>query len=193
MFPTEEVHVRRFTLPIVVAALLLSAAPASAQPPKDPSRVTCDGLSVTHHVHRARALLRDAYDLDRYPGKPDRSAINKAQAHKRCLNVPPAKFAIHEYRAKLVARFEEYAELRRITPYDCGSHGFFAIPCYVVDCESGFDWGAVNSSSGAFSAYQFLPSTYAGVCERCDRSRADLHLAASRVWARSGGSEWACA
>ena len=63
----------------------------------------------------------------------------------------------------------------------------------MVACESNYNWGAVNPSSGAFSVYQFLPSTYAGVCRACDRSRLDLHYAAGVVWARSGGSEWVCA
>jgi hypothetical protein len=79
-------------------------------------------------------------------------------------------------------------KLADLTPY-----GEWAIPEYVVMCESGGDWGAVNPSSGARGPYQMLPSTYAGVCETCGWERRDQHLAAGRVWARSGGSEWVCA
>lgn len=84
-------------------------------------------------------------------------------------------------------------ELRALTPYDCGSHGHFAIPCPVVECESEYRWSAVNPSSGARSVYQMLPSTYYGVCSSCDWSHMDQHRAAGAVWARSGGSEWVCA
>lgn len=104
---------------------------------------------------------------------------------------------LSDFRTKRRRLFEQYRasqqEIAKLTPYDCGSYGSFAIPCYVVDCESHFDWNAVNPSSGARSVYQMLPSTYGGVCDTCDWSQPDQHLAASRVWARSGGSEWSCA
>lgn len=80
-----------------------------------------------------------------------------------------------------------------MTPYAGPNGTRWAIPWYVVACESGGDWGAYNASSGATGPYQMLPSTYAGVCETCDWSKPDQHLAASRVWARSGGGEWSCA
>ena len=79
-------------------------------------------------------------------------------------------------------------ELEALTPY-----GPWAIPEYVVMCESGGDWSAVNPSSGAAGAYQLLPSTYYGVCRSCNWSHLDQHRAARAVWERSGGSEWVCA
>jgi len=89
--------------------------------------------------------------------------------------------AFYEHRAYML-------ELEALTPY-----GPWSIPEYVVMCESGGDWGAVNSSSGATGAYQLLPSTYYGVCTSCDWSHIDQDRAARIVWLRSGGSEWACA
>src|SRR5262249_35173370 len=38
--------------------------------------------------------------------------------------------------------------------------GPYSIPTYIVMCESGGDYGAVNPSSGAGGAYQILPSTW---------------------------------
>lgn len=93
-------------------------------------------------------------------------------------------------------RLEEREEQERIaalTPYDCGSAGSFAIPCYIVECESGYSWSAVNPTSGAFSPYQFLPSTYAAYCTTCDRSREDLHRAAGELYREAGGAPWVCA
>ena len=46
--------------------------------------------------------------------------------------------------------------VRRLTPYECGSHGRFAVPCSIVQRESRYSWGAYNSSSGARGPYQFL-------------------------------------
>ena len=39
--------------------------------------------------------------------------------------------------------------------------GPYSIPTYIVMCESGGNYGAVNPSSGAGGAYQILPSTWA--------------------------------
>lgn len=183
-----------------MVAALVSASVAAAHPESSPSKghpATTDGLSVVHHVKRFHKLIRSAYDPQRWQVGPQRSAIRKAQAHKRAVRIAKVRGQLSDFRTRHRRLFRQVQAseeaLASITPYDCGVHGSFAIPCYVVECESHFDWGAVNPSSGAFSAYQFLPSTYAGVCETCDRSRPDLHLAASRVWARSGGSEWECA
>ena len=35
--------------------------------------------------------------------------------------------------------------------------GPYSIPTYIVMCESGGDYGALNPSSGAGGAYQILP------------------------------------
>lgn len=182
-------------------AVLAFASVAAAQPQYDTDKTpyTSDRKTLAHHTHRAKALIDTAYSHDRWrdPTPVRTSEKRRWQAHRRAILHPPARFAISEYRDAKRRSFERHREARleveRLTPYDCGSHGSFAIPCYVVACESGYNWGAVNSSSGARGPYQILPSTYAGVCERCDWSRPDQHLAASRVWARSGGSEWVCA
>src|SRR5205807_9109143 len=40
------------------------------------------------------------------------------------------------------------------------SSGGYVIPSYIVQCESGGNWHAVNPSSGAGGAYQIMPSTW---------------------------------
>jgi hypothetical protein len=74
--------------------------------------------------------------------------------------------------------------------------GPFAIPTYIVMCESGGNYGAVNPSSGAGGAYQILPSTwslYGGQGAPQDASKAEQDRIAGQIWADSGGSAWACA
>jgi hypothetical protein len=71
----------------------------------------------------------------------------------------------------------------------------YSIPSSIVQCESGGDWGAVNSSSGAAGAYQILPSTwaaYGGTGSPEDASPAEQSAIAARIYATQGPSAWTC-
>jgi len=73
--------------------------------------------------------------------------------------------------------------------------GPYSIPTYIVMCESGGDYGAVNPSSGAGGAYQILPSTwelYGGQGEPQNASKAEQDRIAAEIWADSGPSAWVC-
>jgi septal ring factor EnvC (AmiA/AmiB activator) len=73
--------------------------------------------------------------------------------------------------------------------------GPYSIPTYIVMCESGGDYGAVNPSSGAGGAYQVLPSTwelYGGKGEPQNAPKAEQDRIASEIWADSGPSAWVC-
>ena len=74
--------------------------------------------------------------------------------------------------------------------------GPYSIPAYIVMCESGGDYGAVNASSGAGGAYQILPSTwqlYGGQGEPQNAPKAEQDRIAAEIWADSGGGAWVCA
>jgi septal ring factor EnvC (AmiA/AmiB activator) len=74
--------------------------------------------------------------------------------------------------------------------------GPYTIPAYIVMCESGGDYGAVNPSSGAGGAYQILPSTwglYGGAGEPQSAPKAEQDRIAAEIWADSGGGAWVCA
>jgi len=73
--------------------------------------------------------------------------------------------------------------------------GPYTIPTYIVMCESGGNYGAVNPSSGAGGAYQILPSTwelYGGQGEPQNAPKAEQDRIASEIWADSGSSAWVC-
>jgi multidrug efflux pump subunit AcrA (membrane-fusion protein) len=73
--------------------------------------------------------------------------------------------------------------------------GPYSIPTYIVMCESGGDYGAVNPSSGAGGAYQILPSTwslYGGQGAPQDAPKAEQDRIAAEIWADSGPSAWSC-
>ncbi|HUB99571.1 MAG TPA: transglycosylase family protein [Solirubrobacterales bacterium] len=73
--------------------------------------------------------------------------------------------------------------------------GPYSIPTYIVMCESGGDYSALNPSSGAGGAYQILPSTwelYGGKGEPQTASKAEQDRIAAEIWADSGTSAWVC-
>jgi hypothetical protein len=65
-------------------------------------------------------------------------------------------------------------------------------PESIKQCESGGDYGAVNPSSGAYGAWQILPSTSAAY--GCDMSTpAGQDACASEIWdGGSGAGQWVC-
>ena len=74
--------------------------------------------------------------------------------------------------------------------------GPYTIPTYIVMCESGGNYGALNPSSGAGGAYQILPSTwdlYGGQGAPQDAPKEEQDRIAAEIWADSGGSAWVCA
>jgi peptidoglycan hydrolase CwlO-like protein len=73
--------------------------------------------------------------------------------------------------------------------------GPFSIPSYIVMCESGGNYGAVNPSSEAGGAYQILPSTwrlYGGQGEPQNAPKAEQDRIAAEIWADSGPGAWVC-
>ena len=74
--------------------------------------------------------------------------------------------------------------------------GPYSIPTYIVMCESGGNYSALNPSSGAGGAYQILPSTwdlYGGEGVPHEASKGEQDRIAAEIWADSGGSAWVCA
>ena len=74
--------------------------------------------------------------------------------------------------------------------------GNWAIPSAIVMCESGGNYHAVNSGSGAGGAYQIMPSTwrtYGGKGRPQDGSKAQQDHVASQIWHDSGPGAWTCA
>ena len=129
-----------------------------------------------------------------------RDKISKA-ARKRlsrlvqCQHTPQAK-----RNAKRLGR--KLAKIRRywlaVTPYRCNGTRF-AIPCYIVSCESSFQNLSPNSAS-ASGYYQFIRSTWhsTGGGQYADEayraSKAEQDIVAARLWSGgAGASHWDCA
>jgi septal ring factor EnvC (AmiA/AmiB activator) len=74
--------------------------------------------------------------------------------------------------------------------------GPYSIPTYIVMCESGGNYSALNPSSGAGGAYQIIPSTwelYGGKGLPHEAPKAEQDRIAAEIWADSGPSAWVCA
>jgi septal ring factor EnvC (AmiA/AmiB activator) len=74
--------------------------------------------------------------------------------------------------------------------------GPYSIPTYIVMCESGGNYSALNPSSGAGGAYQIIPSTweaYGGKGAPHEAPKAEQDQIAAEIWADSGPSAWVCA
>ena len=73
--------------------------------------------------------------------------------------------------------------------------GPYSIPTYIVMCESGGNYSALNASSGAGGAYQIIPSTweaYGGKGAPHEAPKAEQDRIAAEIWADSGPSAWVC-
>lgn len=95
-----------------------------------------------------------------------------------------------------IKRMKYERRIRAVAPYECGGGIRSAIPCYIPECESEYDFGAVNPSSGAGGFYQFLPSTWRALGGRGLPQYAppmEQHEIAGRYYAMDGGSPWDCA
>ena len=74
--------------------------------------------------------------------------------------------------------------------------GPYAIPTYIVMCESGGNYRALNPSSGAGGAYQIIPSTwraYGGKGLPHQASKAEQDRIARIIWENDGPNAWSCA
>ena len=74
--------------------------------------------------------------------------------------------------------------------------GPYSIPTYIVMCESGGNYAALNASSGAGGAYQIIPSTwaaYGGEGLPHQASKAEQDRIAALIWANDGPGAWVCA
>ena len=75
------------------------------------------------------------------------------------------------------------------------SSGGYSIPSSIVQCESGGNYSAVNSQSGAGGAYQIMPSTwhaYGGQGLPQDAPKSEQDAIAAKIYSTVGPSAWVC-
>lgn len=100
-------------------------------------------------------------------------------------------------RAPATTVYEPPAPQGRTTGRGSEPAGGDVPPDYIKQCESGGDYRAVNPSSGAGGAWQFLPSTWrsvGGTGLPQNATPAEQDYRASILWDNGrGASHWVCA
>lgn len=140
-----------------------------------------------------RNIVRDGLST----GKPvtDAVMVSSIRVYQRTLwpyVPPPAPAPVAEPTSSYSA---PQAPAQAPTATTSSYSGGYSIPSYIVQCESGGNWSAVNASSGAGGAYQILPSTwqaYGGQGLPQDASPAEQSRIAAEIYAASGPSQWSC-
>jgi hypothetical protein len=160
-----------------LALVLFAAAPAQA--------AKCPAKYSRADFHRA---AEKAYDGHQKTTRHERRTLKRVV---KCQKRPRASAKVirthlQRYRGGHLRRIA----VRRVAPYECGSHGRFAVPCSIVQRESRYSWGAYNSSSGARGPYQFLGWRVPWPV-RSAADRLAHHRMAARLWAGgAGASHW---
>lgn len=188
------------TVIVALTAVSSSASTTAAEPV--PERCTTTAF---------RPFAAEVWEANWRRGAPKRSTIQAKRARLRCA--PPAHrrameraWAYHrgrylEWRAGKLREQARKRRLDRATPY-----GKWAIPVYIVMCESRGDFRAYNSGyephgpgSGPGGAYQIIAQTWAAYGGRAFAAVASeatplaQHIVAGRIWSAVGGSAWECA
>jgi septal ring factor EnvC (AmiA/AmiB activator) len=125
----------------------------------------------------------------------------RAEARARAAEVADARAAEQAALGELQDRISGWElEIRQEAAEELGDGAYlggpYAIPTYIVMCESGGNYRAYNSSSGAGGAYQIIPSTwraYGGEGLAHQASKAEQDRIAGLIWEDVGPSAWSCA
>ena len=149
------------------------------------------------------AGLKDRIDQESRRLEAARNEIERtrAEADRRAAEVADAKAAEQADLSELQDRISGWElEVRKQAAAELGDGAYlggpYAIPTYIVMCESGGNYRAVNPSSGAGGAYQILPSTwaaYGGKGLPQNASKAEQDRIAALIWANDGPGAWSCA
>lgn len=167
--------------------------------------------AVAHELRRVATLKErvDAYDARLATARSEVASVREGAeaAGSRLHAVEAARSAalatlkseigtwVSEIQAAKAAEAERISAAEAETTVERWLGGPYSIPTYIVMCESGGNYAAVNGSSGAGGAYQILPSTwklYGGQGAPEDAPKAEQDRIAGEIWADSGPSAWVC-
>lgn len=207
---------RRIALLIVVLAAIVSMASFAIAAPsttKGHSGATHSGQQRTCTVEEFELWSAKVWDQARWRrGEPPESTIAAQRKWLSCAANPKSRRKMQAAWKELRTDYYSARSARlwrnRVTPYyGCTSLGGchrWAIPAYIVDCESG---GRYHSSSAPNGAYSLLaaplqgvptweswrPGWAAGYSLPYEAPAKAQDEAAHRLWVAYGSSPWECA
>ena len=146
--------------------------------------------------HDARAYQRAYHAVARTYGSraPGRNIIRDGEASGRPVTHADVRRSISVLRRMLYG-MPAATSVPITAPKPIYYGGGYSIPAYIVQCESGGNWRAVNPSSGAGGLYQILPSSwaaYGGTGLPQNATPGQQSLIAARIYAAVGASAWTC-
>lgn len=140
------------------------------------------------HSQQFPAFSGHVWDTSRWQrSAPKPSAVQAAQHIFRCARHP---FPLRRKWERDRLAFGRYRQLRQVAPYP-GGGTWWAIPWYIVSCESGGDWMAANPTSDARGPYELLDQgePYPAVTWK---QKMENHRIAADLYAESGAAPWVC-
>lgn len=165
---------------LVVAALLVPALASGNEGTKGNGLSYCE----ENYLDLYQQVDPDGPNIVK-DGLPDGSAPNDERVCRKVDILVDIKEAQEAAEAAPVAESTGTSEVT-----SAGTSSGYAIPDYIVQCESGGDYSAQNPS-GAYGAYQIMPSTAASY--GCDLSTpAGQDACAAEIYATEGASPWSC-
>jgi peptidoglycan hydrolase CwlO-like protein len=158
---------------------------------------------VADHVRQVADLKQEA-DAEAQRLSAERASLEASQqaANQAAAAVTAARAqteaSLSDAKGQLAELEQQLAEQEALSGAGNPAYlgGPYSIPTYIVMCESGGNYHALNASSGAGGAYQILPSTwlaYGGQGAPQDAPKAEQDRIAAMIWRDSGPSAWACA
>jgi septal ring factor EnvC (AmiA/AmiB activator) len=152
--------------------------------------------AASHHERIASVKAEIDEQTGRLEAAHTAFAAAEAEAQQRIAAVDEARAAAQSDLSEVQGTIEELEQEQLESSGASYEGGPYAIPTYIVMCESGGNYRALNPSSGAGGAYQILPSTwraYGGAGLPHQASKAEQDRIAAMIWRDSGPSAWACA
>jgi hypothetical protein len=125
-------------------------------------------------------------------GKPKKTTITAKGKRLHCAPSASHRKAMARTWRTDKLRYGRYRALRLIAPYP-GGGTWWAIPYYIVYCESRGEWLAYNPS-GAAGPYQLMPEHGAPYPATTWHEKMSVHRTAAALYAGgTGASNWVCA
>lgn len=159
----------------------------------DATPFTCDQRTSTWHIKDANSAAKKGYQHGRWQHRRPlwRKLELRIRADVRCLSRGKDRKKIHRLVRAHRRSFHHYRAYRLVTPYPGPGNSWWAVPYYIVACESGGSWSAYNPS-GAVGPYQLLgwgaPFPVNGW-----RDKMAHHRIAHQLYSSQGSSPWVCA
>lgn len=167
---------------LVAVLLALSATAHTSATPNAVPPVHCTAKAFAPFSKRV-------WSLDHWNrGKPPAKVIQALRRREACAGTLN-RAAMRKVWQRDRLHYGRYRAFRLIAPYP-GGGTYWAIPAYIVECESHYSWSAANPS-GAVGPYQLLgwgaPYPAATWHEKMEN-----HRIAHELYVSQGASPWVC-